>query len=168
MRYFKWKVFGPQHWSNVAAPSIKVDMPGVDGVVNVEGMFDTGADWTELQTGLMDTLGIAPAQCAASLVDGVWRPSTVVEARLDGHVFNLPVTFVDRYAGPDLVNLFGRIGILDQFGVAVNPKLKRSGFHWREGQVPSSAAIAFETHVAKWLEQHPEGFVAGEPYLAPA
>jgi hypothetical protein len=24
------------------------------------------------------------------------------------------------------------------------------------------------SNVAEWLEQHPEGFVAGEPYLAPA
>lgn len=168
MQYFKWRVFGPAHWTNIPAPTVTVEIPGANGPVKVEGMFDTGADWTELQVALIDALGIAPVLCAPSQVGGHWRPSTVVEARLDGHIFNLPVTFVDRYAGGNLINLFGRIGLLDQFRVIHNPRRKRTGFGWNQAQPQSAAAIAFETHVSEWLQQNPQGFSAGQHYMAPA
>ncbi len=168
MQYFAWKTFGPIGVGNLAAPTVTIEIPGPNGPVAIDGMFDTGADWTELHTSFIDILGIPMNKCAPTKAHGVWRPTTVVEARLDGHVFNLPVTFLDdNMAGGESLNLFGRIGILDTFRILHDPEQQRTAFERAEGLPPSAAAAAYEADIVAWLEQNPAGFVEGYAYQTP-
>lgn len=164
MQYFAWKVFGCERTGNPAAPTVTIEIPGPDGPVAVAGMFDTGADSTELQPSFIATLGISMNQCGAIKAHGVWCPTTIVEARLDGHVFDLPITFFDNKADNEDINLFGRLGILDTFRILHDPAQQRTGFEWIEGLPPSEAAAAYESDISAWLAQNPAGFVAGCQY----
>lgn len=166
MQYFAWQTFGHVGVGNLAAPAVTVEIPGPNGPVAVSGLFDTGSDITELHSSFIGTLDIPMNQCGAIQAHGIWCPTTVVEARLDGHVFNLPVTFFDNKAGNDDVNLFGRVGVLDIFRILHDPEQQRTGFERIEGLPPSVASAEYENAINDWLAQNPAGFVAGYQYGA--
>jgi hypothetical protein len=164
MQVFPWKTFGPVDVGNLATPTVTIELPGPSGPVAVEGLLDTGADVTQLHVGLIDVLGISMNQCAPVKAHGGWRPTTVVQARLDDHVFDLPVTFVDRQIGDEVINLFGRTGLLDIYRIVHDPVQRRTEFEWIENLPPSAAAVAYEKDVVAWLGLNPVGFVDGVEY----
>jgi hypothetical protein len=162
MSEFQWRKFGGDHWNNPLAPAAEVEFVGLDGPIIVPGLFDTGADSTELPTVYRQQLGIGLDKCAAMKAHGAWVPFTVVEARLDGHVFDLPVTFVDVHLpdGTALV-LFGRVGILEHFSVSLAPQMTR--FEWIEGSTAPLVA-AYDNWLVEWLKAHGDQFKEGVDY----
>lgn len=67
---FGWKVFGPEHSANPPALTVAVEIPGINGPVTVEGIFDTGADGVELHEDLRGPLGIEHSNCVPTSQTG--------------------------------------------------------------------------------------------------
>ncbi len=90
---------------------------------------------------------------------------TVVEARLDGNAFDMPVTFVDQYLpdGQPIV-LFGRAGIQDHYRVELAPPL--TTFTWIEGS-HSPLVAAYDNWLVEWIHVHGGGIVDGVNYDHP-
>src|SRR5713226_1803285 len=150
MKAFPWKKFGKDYWNNPLASSLSVEFIGPAGPVAVEGMFDSGADSTELAYDLIPTLGIDLAKCAAMKVHGIWRPFTVVEARLDNNVFDLPVAFTpDVQADGETVNLFGRLGIIEHFRIGFKPDTRETEFEWLDGMTAPVVA-QYDIWLVEW------------------
>jgi hypothetical protein len=71
---------------------------------------------------------------------------TVLDAELDKHHFRMPVLF-----SPSIpLDLFGRIGIFDQFTVAFDPAKQLSTFSWKGQGQPWAARVEDD-----WKEKLP-------------
>jgi hypothetical protein len=164
MQSFPWRKFGKNYWNNPVASSLTVEFAGPEGAVSVEGIFDSGADSTELAQDLIQTLGIDLAKCAAMKAHGIWRPFTVVHARLDDHVFDLPVTFTpDVHADDETVNLFGRLGIFEHFRITHRPDTRQTEFEWVNGMT-APVVTQYDNWLVEWIAAHPGGFTDGVDY----
>lgn len=102
----------------------------------VSGLFDSGADYTTLRLDWKAALGVPDDQCVPTQVTGIGGignvTMTVVDAELDKHRFRMPVLFSATIP----LDLFGRIGIVDQFTIELDPTKQLTTFSWKGQSQP--------------------------------
>jgi hypothetical protein len=111
-------------------PGLTVTVTGRKREV-ISGIYDTGASVTNLDVSWRKRLGVKMTQCVprdTELTTGIQVSGllTMVDATLDGHTFRMPVLFVQDNAE----SLFGRVGIIDQFMIQLDPRTHRTHFAW--------------------------------------
>jgi hypothetical protein len=132
---FNWQQL-PGLFAPVQVAVMAMEFPGQPSAL-VGGLWDTGATVTTLLTNVeQPRLGVPDDQCVPmgfDIANGakVWEKVTLVNARLDGHVFRIPVAFADSVP----LNLVGRVGIVDQWEVVSDPSTFTTSFNW-QGAAP--------------------------------
>jgi hypothetical protein len=156
-----WDYVGNRSKWDPLAPMIEIELLLPDGPFPITALFDSGADLTQIRYQTMTAAGLQFAACGPYPVDEddagnqIWRPFTVLSARLDGHAFRLPVLF--RKNDDREINLVGRVGLIDRFAVAHDPQMRHSTFEWRTGPALPQVDL-YEGEINAWLEDHPEGY----------
>ena len=128
-----WKSQTVQIWdplSTILTIPIRIG----DVELEIEGVFDTGADWTDLQPPAIGQFGIDEDQHGFATIqdNGIvvaTIPVAMATARLDGQEFPLPVTLYPNAVRP--THVFGRAGLLDHFHVTLDPVAGETTLEWR-------------------------------------
>jgi hypothetical protein len=128
-----WSAQTPDDWdplSTIFTMSIRIG----EVEIPVRGVFDTGADFTDLQPPLIDQFHLDEDQYGFSPViddNGVvadTEPIAIATARLDGHDFPLPVHLYRTVRRSQ--HVFGRAGLLDYFRITLDPAAAATTFEW--------------------------------------
>lgn len=119
---------------------------------DVVGLFDTGADHGILRMEWKDRLRVADDRCMPATTMGISGVSssavyTMVDAELDGQKFRIPSIFSDVVP----VDIFGRVGLCDQFLIRLDPIMQTTTFEWKGPQGKPWA----EVYERRWEAQRP-------------
>jgi len=127
-----WRSQTNDAWDPLSAfLTIRLRIGGI--ALDVEGVFDSGADMIDLQPPKLAEFQIDLDQYGFSTgidPDGNRRliPIAIAEAELDGHVFEAPVALYPFDARP--VHVLGRAGLLDNFRVTLDAGAAETRFEW--------------------------------------
>jgi hypothetical protein len=119
------------------------------------GIFDTAASISWLQSSLQDDKDCVPVPVSVAAGRGViYRGGVMLEADFEGHRFDLPVGF-DEHAQ---WNLFGTIGLMDQFRIRFEPSDAWTYFDWTGPISPTAAGIPRAAIVGnRWAKERAKG-----------
>jgi len=139
-----WKPQTADAWDPLSTVfTMKIRVGGV--TLDVEGVFDTGADMIDLQPPKLAEFQINADQhgFSTTVINGQkWMiPIVIAEAELDGHWFEVPVALYPFDTRP--VHVFGRAGLLDHFKVTLDPAAGQTRFEWN-GKGPHSRIEAIK------------------------
>jgi Retroviral aspartyl protease. len=126
----------------------------------VRGIFDTGADYSVLDPQWIEQLRVAAGECIpwdVTTASGAHADGklTLLEARLDTRVFQMPVIFLPGVP----TDVFGRVGLFDRFKISMDPHAEVTTFDWLGEGTPWA-----ETIEAYWKRELAKA-VTGKPSL---
>ena len=132
--------------------------------LEVEGVFDTGADMVDLQPPMLAEFQVDLDQAGFSTgrdPQGNKKliPIVIAEAELDGHQFSVPVALYPFAARP--VHVFGRAGLLDHFEVTLDAAAAETRFEWTGKSAHSRIDAIRQTFVDPNVGQRQRYLAAG-------